>query len=63
MKIPALEPGNFKTVGCILDTATSESSYVTVKTTRFAMHNLIERHKPDRVIFEIGTPAGECQAA
>ena len=58
MKILALDLGKFKTVGCILDIESSGSSYVTIKTTHFAVYNLIERHKPDRVVFEVGTPAG-----
>lgn len=58
MKILALDLGKSKTVACILDTTTNAERFTTVKTVPFEMQDLVERFRPDRVVFEIGPQAG-----
>ncbi|HHH76080.1 MAG TPA: IS110 family transposase [Phycisphaerae bacterium] len=58
MIILALDLGKNKTVGCIFDTADNKFRYKKIKTVAFALINLVEEAKPERVIFEIGTSAG-----
>jgi len=58
MKILALDLGKFKTVVCHFDSDNNQSEYRTIKTVPFQIQDLIERHRPDRVVFEIGPSAG-----
>lgn len=58
MKILALDLGKFKTVACYFDSDTSQSEYRTIKTVPFGIQDMVERYRPDRVIFEIGPSAG-----
>jgi transposase len=58
MDILALDLGKHKSVLCRLDTATGKETYGKVDTTPAAMHDLITKENPGRVVFEIGTPAG-----
>lgn len=58
MKILALDLGKSKSVVCLLDTADMKERYVTIRTVPFALVNLLERHRPDRVVLEVGTSAG-----
>lgn len=58
MKILAIDLGKSKSAVCILDTADMKERYTTIRTTPFGLVNLIERHRPDRVVFEVGTSAG-----
>ena len=58
MKILALDLGKSKTVCCILDTESNEERYIKIKTVPFAFFDLLERLGPDRVVMEVGTPAG-----
>lgn len=57
MNILAFDLGKHKSVLCRLD-ATGKETYGKVDTTPTAMHDLITKEQPDRVVFEIGTPAG-----
>jgi len=58
MKILALDLGKSKTAVCMYDTATSAPRFTTVKTAPFVLWDLLEREKPQRVVLEVGTPAG-----
>jgi transposase len=58
MKILALDLGKNNTVACILDSLTSDHSYVTVVTTPCELHDLIVEHEPQRVVLEICPSAG-----
>lgn len=58
MKILALDLGKSKSVGCLLETKTNTTTYVTVKTTPEAIRVLLCRLRPERVVLEVGTPAG-----
>lgn len=58
MKILALDLGKSKTVGCILDTESNTTAYVTIKSVPFAVGDLLERRRPDRVVMEVGPMAG-----
>lgn len=58
MNILALDLGKHKSVLCRLDAATGKETYGKVDTTPTAMHDLIVKEQPARVVFEIGTPAG-----
>ena len=58
MKILALDLGKFKTVACIFETQTNKAAYRSGKMVPFWIHDLIEQHLPDRVVFEIGPQAG-----
>jgi transposase len=57
MKILALDLGKTKTVACEYEAVAGEARYATIKTRRDALHDLIVKYGPDRVVFEIG-PAG-----
>lgn len=58
MKILALDLGKSKSAVCILDTRQTKERYTTVKTTPLALSLLLDQHKPDRVVLEVGTLAG-----
>ena len=58
MRILALDLGKSKSVGCLLETATNAAKYVTVKTTPVEIQRLVGRLRPQRVVLEVGTPAG-----
>ena len=58
MNILALDLGKSKTVGCILDTESNTTAYVTIKSVPFAVHDVLERRRPDRVVMEVGPMAG-----
>ena len=58
MKILALDLGKSKSAVCILDTAEMKERYTTVGTTPFELTILLERQRPDRVVFEVGTLSG-----
>jgi len=74
MKILALDLGKFKSVACVLDTQTQNESYATIATRPQSIHDFIVEIEPDRLVIEVGTPAGwihdmaqtlelECQVA
>lgn len=58
MMILALDLGKSKSVGCILDTTTNTHRFVSVATTPQAIHDRLVKLAPDRLVIEVGTPAG-----
>lgn len=58
MMILALDLGKSKSVGCILDTNDNTHRFVKVGTTPLLIHNLLVKIAPDRLVIEVGTPAG-----
>jgi transposase len=58
MNILSMDLGKYKSVFCMYDTNTKKCRFGTVRTTPQNMHDLIVANDPDRVVFEIGTPAG-----
>jgi transposase len=58
MKILALDLGKIKSVGCLFDSETAEHAYETVRSTPFAIHQFLERRRPDRIVFETSSMAG-----
>ena len=74
MKILALDLGKYKSVGCTYDTVTLSEKYDTIATRPQEVHDLILESAADRLVIEVGTPAGwiydlaqalevECQVA
>lgn len=58
MLILALDLGKSKSVGCILDTTTNTHRFCSVATTPKAIHDQLVKLAPDRLVIEVGTPAG-----
>lgn len=58
MNILALDLGKHKSMICRLNTDTRKENYAKVDTTPQAIHDLLVKDKPDRVVFEVGTAAG-----
>lgn len=58
MKILALDLAKSKSVSLLLDTDVKQEDYRTIPTTPFAVGDLIERTRPDRVVLEVGAAAG-----
>lgn len=58
MKIVSLDTGKFKTVADIYDTLTHTGRFETIRTTPQAVHDLLAREAPDRVVLEISPLAG-----
>jgi len=58
MDILAIDLGKFKSVGCVLDTATGRARYRTISTTPTAVHDLLVATEPDRLVIEVCTTAG-----
>ena len=58
MIILALDLGKSKSAGCILNTTDNTHRFVTVPTTPRAIHDLLVKKAPGRVVIEVGTPAG-----
>lgn len=58
MMILALDLGKSKSVGCILDTTTHTHRFCSVATTPQAIHDRLVKLTPDRLVIEVGTPAG-----
>lgn len=46
MKILARDLGKSKTVGYVLETESNTTAYVTIKSVPFAVHDVLERHRP-----------------
>ncbi len=74
MRIVSLDTGKFKTVADIYETAAGEGRFETIRTTPQAIHDLLVREHPQRVVLEICPLAGwiydvvvalgmECQVA
>ena len=58
MRILALDPGKYKTVGCEYEAETGRHRFATVLTTPKALHDLIVDRAPQRVVIEICSIAG-----
>jgi transposase len=58
MMILALDLGKSKSVGCVLDTTTNKHRFCSVATTPQAIHDRLVKLAPDRLVIEVGTPAG-----
>jgi len=58
MKILAIDLGKFKSVVCDMNSNTKEHCFETLATSPEVMRRLLERRRPDRVVFEIGNQAG-----
>ena len=58
MMILALDLGKSKSVGCILNTTDNTHRFVKVGTTPVRIHDLLVTIAPDRLVIEVGTPAG-----
>lgn len=58
MKIMALDLGKNKTAVCEFAVETSEVRHLSVKTRRAEIEGLLDRHRPERVVMEVGPIAG-----
>ena len=58
MRILAIDLGKFKSVACVYETNSREHRFETVATTPSAIHDLIVKESPDRIVIEIGSQAG-----
>ncbi len=58
MRILAMDLGKGNTVSCLLDTDTGEQEFRTTRMRREAVVDLLERSRPDLVVFEVSTDAG-----
>lgn len=58
MQILAIDLGKFKSVACDYDTISGEHHFTTIATTPAAIHDLLADRAPDRLVIEIGSPAG-----
>lgn len=58
MRIVSLDTGKFKTVADMYDTQDNQGRFETVATTPQALHDLLVRECPDRVVLEISPLAG-----
>lgn len=58
MKILAFDLGKYKTMACLYDTDTHETTYRTLKTRPMLLFDIAARWRPKRIVFEVGTSAG-----
>ena len=58
MKILALDLAKNKSVSLMNDTQTGEEEYETIRSTPADVERLLQKHRPDRVVLEIGASAG-----
>jgi transposase len=58
MNILSIDLGKYKSVFCMYETTTNEHYFGTIKTIPQEIHDLVTGKDPDKVVFEIGTPAG-----
>lgn len=58
MKILAIDLGKFKSTACVLESATSEHTFITIRTLVSEVHDLLATHQPDRIVIEVGPAAG-----
>lgn len=58
MDILAIDLGKFKSAACVLNPVTGEHRAEAIESTPEAVRGLLERHKPARVVIEIGAQAG-----
>jgi len=57
-RILAIDLGKFTSVACDYRTADGSHTFTTIKTRPQVLHDLIVKRAPDRVVIEIGSPAG-----
>jgi transposase len=58
MKILALDLGNFNSVACVYDTKTTKYEFEKISSSKQAVHDLVKRRQPDRVVIEVCPLAG-----
>lgn len=58
MHILSIDLGKFKSVACNFNTDTNAAEYETISTQRWAIQQLLERRRPDRVVIEICSISG-----
>jgi len=58
MRILAIDLGKFKSVVCEMNSDTKKHDFETLATSPKVLRRLLERRRPDRVVFEIGNQAG-----
>jgi transposase len=58
MGIVALDLGKSKSVACMYDTTSGEHTFETIRTSPAVVLELLERHRPERLVIEIGPAAG-----
>ena len=58
MKILAVDLGKVKSVACDFATQTGEHVFETCRTAPEALEEMVIRRRPDRLVIEVGQPAG-----
>lgn len=58
MRIVSVDLGQSKSVACVLESSEADPVYLTIPTTRQAIHDLLAEHEPERLVVEIGPSAG-----
>ncbi len=58
MKILAVDLGKVKSVACDYESQTAAHQFETVRTEPTILEDLFRRHRPDRVVIEVGPAAG-----
>jgi transposase len=58
MNILAIDLGKFKSVACLFNTKTNEAEFETISTYRWAIQQLLEQTRPDRVVLETCSISG-----
>ncbi len=58
MKILAIDLGKVKSVACDYESQTAAHQFETVRTEPAILEDLFRRHRPDRVVIEVGPAAG-----
>ena len=54
----AIDLGKFKSVACVYESVDREHRFETLATTPSAIHDLVVKESPDRMVIEIGSQAG-----
>jgi hypothetical protein len=57
MKILAIDLGKFKSVACVYEATGGAHVFTTISTTPQAMHDLLVRETPARLVIEVGAAA------
>jgi transposase len=58
MKILAIDLGKYNSVACLFDTNTNQSEFETIATQRWALEQLLNQTKPDRIVIETSSITG-----
>ncbi|QDV39042.1 IS110 family transposase [Tautonia plasticadhaerens] len=61
--IIGIDLGKFKGVACTYDTETQEAAYATIPTNPDALRGMLDRARPDLVVFEACTVSGRVALA